>query len=213
MPQNIKARTSSGLCACIVVIMAILVSLNFSACASGDTQSPAAAEGRPLTLREALSPEDLSTVALLDGQTPFPSTAGKAALFVDGNFYAPAEAAVKGYVREQAEAGVPVAIFGDQTGYEALRAGVAVCADLSAETALQGEDAPNDGVSAGGDAPRNGSPNGNPTAAARGLKLYPNGSGAAAGSAAIEIAGSPDNLAPLIGPMIQWAQACAEDLP
>jgi hypothetical protein len=208
MPQNTKGRTRSGLSVCIIVIMATLVCLSSGACAPDDThtsydgQVPAAAEGPPLTLREVLSQGQLATVALLDCQTPFPSASGKAALFVDGDFYAQAEAAVKGYVREQAEAGVPVALFGDQAGFEALRTSVGAAADLPAEPGL-----------GGGDDPDGASGSGNPTAAVRGLKVYPGRNpDELPGSAAVEIAGSPDGLAPLVQPMIRWAEDCAEQL-
>lgn len=202
MPQNAKARTRSGLSVCIIVIMATLVSLTSGACDSNDGQAPAAAEGPPRTLREVLSQGQPATVALLDSETPFPPTAGKIALFVDGDFYAQADAAVKTYVREQVEAGVPVALFGDQAGFEALRISVGAAADLPAEPGLGGEDDP-DGASGSG----------NPAAGARGLKTYPGRHpDELPGSAAIEIAGSPDDLAPLVQPMIRWAEDCAEPL-
>lgn len=202
MPQNAKARNLSGLSICIIVIMATLVSLTFGACDANDGQAPAAGEGPPRTLREVLSQGQPATVALLDSQTPFPSTAGKTALLVDGDFYAQAEAAVKSYVREQVQAGVPVALFGDQAGFEALRISVGAAADLPAEPGLGGEDDP-DGASGSGD----------PAAAARGLKIYPgHRPDELPGSAAIEIAGSPEDLAPLVQPMIRWAEDCAEQL-
>jgi hypothetical protein len=206
MPQNAKARTRSGLSVCIIVITAALVSLTSGACASDDAhtsydgQTPVAAEGPPRTLREVLSQGQLARVALLDSQTPFPSATGKTALFVDGDFYAQAQASVKTYVREQVEAGVPVALFGDQTGFEALRISVGATADLPGEPGLGGEDDPY------------GAPgSGNPAAGARGLRIYPGRHpDELPGSAAIEIAGSPDDLTPVIQPMIQWAEDCAE---
>ncbi len=200
MPRNTTARARGGLAAGVMLIMAILVALG-GACASGEGQPPITARGQSLTLRETLSPSDLSMVALLDGQTPLPPTAGKAALFVDGGYYATAGEAVKGHVRDQLQAGVPVAVFGDQAGYDALRSSVGAAADLP------GEPEP----AQVGDQP-GGPGHADLAAGARGLKLYPGGPGELAGSAAIEIAGSPDDLAPLIGPMIRWAQDCARGL-
>jgi hypothetical protein len=196
---NPKARTRRGLSACVLAVMATLASLASGACASNDGRAPAAADAPPATLREALSPDHLARVALLDRQTPFPPTTGRAALFVDGDFYAQAAEAVRTYVRERLHEGIPVAFFGDQAGYEALRTSVGAAADLPAEPALEGSDE------------EPGSPgSANPAAAARGLKIYPSRSpDELPRSAAIEVTGSPDNPAPLVEPVIRWAEDCA----
>ena len=196
---NLNPRTRHGLSACVLVMMAVLASLAYGACSSHGGRVPAAADGPPPTLREALSPDHLDRVALLDAQTPFPPTAGTAALFVDGDFYAQAADAVRSYVRQRLQEGLPVALFGDQSGYEELRSSVGAAADLPAEPALDGRD----------EDP--GSPNpANPPAGARGLKVYPSRSpGELPRPAAIEVSGSPDNPTPLIESLIRWAEDCA----
>lgn len=201
MPQNAMAGIRGRLAARIIMIMAIPIVLGGGACASRDGEAPAAAGGQPPTLRETLSPAELSIVALLDSQTPFPSTEGQAALLVDGDYYATAAAAVRAHVQKQLEAGVPVVVFGNQTGYDALRSSVRAAADLPGG-APPGQDDDLPGRTDHQDL----------AVAARGLKLYPGGPGELAGSAAIEIAGPPDELAPLIGPMLRWAEDCAREL-
>ncbi len=195
-----KARTAGpgAVVAAILVVMATLSALASAACASHDAPAPAATDGPPPTLREALSPGQLSRVALLDGLAPFPPTIGRAVLLVDGGFYAQAPESVRSYVREQLQAGVPVVLFGDQAGYEALRGSARAAADLTADPVPEGSHG--DGGSPG---------QANPEVAARGLKIYPSRSGdEPPGSAAIEVAGSPQDPAPIIEPLIRWAEAC-----
>jgi hypothetical protein len=180
MLHNVNAGIRSRLAVCTIVIMVIFVSLVSAACSDTENNS-AAANGRPQTLREVLSEEQLSMVALLDSETPLPNTAGKTILFVDGDFYAVADSTVVDYVREQVEAGVPIALFGGQTRYEAL------C--LSVGTAYSLPDGPQS-VEIG----------------VRGLKFYP---GQESHSDQIEVPGTRDNLAPLIEAMIKWVK-CLE---
>ena len=197
---NPKAGSRGGPAARLLVIMAIMASLVSGACASPDGQAPAA-DGPPPTLREALSPDQLARVALVDRRTPFPAAAGRAAVFVDGDFYAQAGDAVRAYVRERLQEGLPVVFFGDQPGYEALRGSVGAAADLPAEPAPEAAD---------GDTGSSGPVN--PAAAARGLTVYPSpGPNELRRSAAIEVSGPPDNLAPLVDPLLRWAEECSGD--
>lgn len=198
MKTNANAATRGALSAFVLMVTAILSSLTCGACASNDATAPAAADGPHPTLREALSADHLDGVALLDSRTPFPPTEGRAALFVDGGFYARAAGPVRSYVLEELHRGIPVVLFGDQAGYDALRSSVGA-ADLPADPELEGN------------RQENGSPGlANPDAGARGLKVYPSPlPDGLASSAAIEISGSPDNPAPLIGPAIRWAEDCA----
>lgn len=182
------AITRGALAACTLAVLAALASLAGGACASRDGQAPGAADGPPPTLRQALTPAQLDTVALLDGQTPFPPTAGRAVLFVDGDFYAQAADAVRSYVADQLRQGIPVAFFGDQAGYDALRSSAGAAGDLPADPAAAHP------------------------AAARGLKVYPPRSAdEPARSAAIEVSGPPGSPAPLVEPVIRWAEDCAGD--
>ena len=199
MIPNLKSRTRRGLTACVLAVMAILATLASGDCSPDDGRAPAAADGLTPTLREALSPDHLDRVALLDAQTPFPPTAGTAALFVDGDYYARAADAVTSYVSQRLQEGLPVAFFGDQSGYEVLRSSAGAAADLPADPAPDGgEEDP-------------GSPGpANPAAGARGLKLYPSrGPGELPRSAAIEVSGSPDDPASLVESLVRWAEDCA----
>ena len=182
MLHSANAITSGRLSACIIVIMASLVSLVFAACSSDGGPNPAAANDQPQTLRRVLLDDQLTMVALLDSETPFPPTAGKTALFIDGDFYTQADPAVLDYVRQQVEAGVPIALFGDQTGYEPL------CLTIGAGYTLPcGPQSAEIGV--------------------RGLKFYAaRNPDRIAHSHQIELLKSQNDLAPLIEPMIQWAQ-------
>lgn len=181
-----------------MAVMAILATLASGACSSDDGRAPAAPDGPPPTLREALSPDHLDRVALLDAQTPFPPTAGTAALFVDGDFYTQAADAVRSYVSLRLQEGLPVAFFGDQSGYEVLRSSAGAAADLPADPAPDGRDA-----DPGSPGPAN------PAAGARGLKIYPSRSpGELPRSAAIEVSGSLDDPAPLVESLVRWAEDC-----
>lgn len=200
MITNTRARGRRRLCAITALIIATLAALSCAACASNDGPGPAPAAGPAAALREALTPEQAAVVALLDSLDPYPSTAGKAALFVDGGFCARPAPEVGDYVRLKLAEGLPVVLFGDLSAWDALCGTAGAAADLPAGTAGR-EDGPDQ------DAP---GPAGL-TGAARGLRLYPARSpDEMPGSAGIEISGPASRPGPLLEAAITWVQAGAQ---
>lgn len=191
MFQNVYKNVWIVLSICLLLLPTICVS---TACVISNGKDSVRATEQ--TLRESLSTDQFTLVALLDEDTPMPSTSNKLIMFIDGSFYLDADSAVEDYVREQVEDGFPAAVFGN--GYERLCLSVNADCDGLAEPGL------NDIASYPDYSERDHS---NPVlTGASGLKLRPEWTpGDMPSWSAYHVAGAQDNLVPLIDAMLGWA--------
>lgn len=103
----------------IIISLMVLIIAGLPAACGGDAEPNETDTSESLSLRDSLSDEQATQVAVLDGANPAPNVAARRALLIDGAFYLDSPQESRDLVQAAVEGHLPVIFFGD--GYDLLR--------------------------------------------------------------------------------------------